>query len=123
VHIDLVTLSLVGALQALLLAPLLLAATLAYTGVARQSLRIWGTVLVLQALGWALMGARGQISDWLSIVLANGVLMISYAETARALRLLLDAPPRRGLLAAIGSGGWLGIVWFAQVQPNYPMRV
>ena len=52
-HIDLVTLSLIGALQALLLAPLLLAATRAYTGVARQSLRIWGTVLVLQALGWA----------------------------------------------------------------------
>lgn len=122
-HIDLVTLSLVGALQALLLAPLLLAATRAYTGVARQSLRIWGTVLVLQALGWALMGARNQISDWLSIVLANGVLMISYAETARALRLLLGVPPRRGLLAAIGIGGWLGIVWFAQVQPDYPMRV
>ena len=122
-HIDLVTLSLVGALQALLLAPLLLAATRAYTGVARQSLRIWGTVLVLQALGWALMGARDQISDWLSIVLANGVLMISYAETARALRLLLGVPPRRGLLAAIGIGGWLGIVWFAQVQPDYPMRV
>jgi diguanylate cyclase (GGDEF)-like protein len=123
VHIDLVTLSLVGALQALLLAPLLLAATRAYTGVARQSLHIWGTVLVLQALGWALMGARNQISDWLSIVLANGVLMISYAETARALRLLLGVPPRRGLLAAIGIGGWLGIVWFAQVQPDYPMRV
>jgi len=123
VHIDLVTLSLVGALQALLLAPLLLAATRAYTGVARRSLRIWGTVLVLQALGWALMGARGQISDWFSIVLANGILMVSYAETARALRLLLGVPPRRGLLAAIGIGGWLGIVWFAQVQPDYPMRV
>jgi diguanylate cyclase (GGDEF)-like protein len=123
VHIDLVTLSLIGALQALLLAPLLLAATRAYTGVARQSLRIWGTVLVLQALGWALMGARGQISDWFSIVLANGVLMVSYAETARALRLLLGVPPRRGLLATIGISGWLGIVWFAQVQPDYPMRV
>ncbi|HUH55798.1 MAG TPA: GGDEF domain-containing protein, partial [Rhodanobacter sp.] len=122
-HIDLVTLSLVGALQALLLAPLLLAATRAYTGVARQSLRIWGTVLVLQALGWALMGARDQISDWLSIVLANGILMVSYAETTRALRLLLGVPPRRGLLAAIGISGWLGIVWFAQVQPDYPMRV
>lgn len=122
-HIDLVTLSLIGALQALLLAPLLLAATRAYTGLARQSLRIWGTVLVLQALGWTLMGARGQISDWFSIVLANGVLMISYAETARALRLLLGAPPRRGLLAVIGIGGWLGIVWFAQVQPDYPIRV
>ena len=122
-HIDLATLSLAGALQALLLAPLLLAATRAYTGVARQSLRIWGTVLVLQALGWALMAARGQISDWFSIVLANGVLMVSYVETTRALRLLLGVPSRRGLLAAIGIGGWLGIAWFAQVQPDYAMRV
>lgn len=122
-HIDLVTLSLIGALQALLLAPLLLAATRAYAGVARQSLRIWVGVLLLQALAWALLAMRGQISDWLSIVLANGVLMISYAETARALRLLLGVPPRRGLLAIIGGSGWLGITWFAQVQPDYPMRV
>ncbi|WP_424683797.1 GGDEF domain-containing protein [Frateuria sp. YIM B11624] len=122
-HLDLATLSLLGALQALLLAPLLLVATRAYTGRARTSLRIWGTVLVLQSLGWLLAALRGQISDWWSIVLANGVLIISYAETARALRLLLGVPQRRAWLAAIGLAAWLGIAWFGIVQPDYRTRV
>jgi diguanylate cyclase (GGDEF)-like protein len=123
VHLDLATLSLLGALQALLLAPLLLVATRAYTGHARTSLRIWGTVLLLQSLGWLLAALRGQISDWWSIVLANGVLIISYAETARALRLLLGVPQRRAWLAAIGLAAWLGIAWFGIVQPDYRTRV
>ncbi|SEJ18882.1 GGDEF domain-containing protein [Frateuria terrea] len=120
---DLATLSLLGALQALLLAPLLLVATRAYTGRARTSLRIWGTVLLLQSLGWLLAALRGQVSDWWSIVLANGVLIVSYAETARALRLLLGVPQRRAWLAAIGLAAWLGIAWFGIVQPDYRTRV
>jgi diguanylate cyclase (GGDEF)-like protein len=112
-----------GALQALLLAPLLLAATRVYAGGARTSLRIWGVVLLLQALGWLLLGLRGQINDGLSILLGNAVLMVSYAETTRALRLLLGVPQRRRMLAAIGVAGWLGIAWFVQVDPDYRMRV
>lgn len=122
-HLDLATLTLLGALQALLLAPLLLVATRAYTGVARTSLRIWGVVLLLQALGWVLAGLRGQVSDWLSIVLSNGVLIASYAETTRALRLLLGVPQRRRLLAAVGLAVWLGIAWFGVIEPDYRTRV
>jgi diguanylate cyclase (GGDEF)-like protein len=123
VHIDLATVSLLGALQALLLAPLLLAATRVYAGLARTSLRIWGIVLLLQALGWLLLGLRGQISDGLSILLGNAVLMVSYAETTRALRLLLGVPQYRRTLVAIGVTGWLGVAWFAQVDPDFRMRV
>lgn len=90
---------------------------------ARTSLRIWGVVLLLQALGWVLASLRGQVSDWFSIVLANGVLIASFAETTRALRLLLGVPQRRALLAAIGLAIWLGIGWFGLVQPDYRMRV
>lgn len=122
-HIDLTTLSLLGAMQALLLAPLLLVSTRAYTGLARTSLRIWGTVLLLQAFGWALVALREQISDWFSIVLANGVLIFSYAESARALRLLLRVPQRRVLLMAIGLCGWLTMAWFWRIQPDYQIRV
>lgn len=122
-HLDLATLTLLGALQALLLAPLLLVATRAYAGAARTSLRIWGVVLLLQASGWVLAGLRGQVSDWLSIVLSNGLLIASYAGTACALRLLLGVPQRRGLLAVIGLAVWLGIGWFGLVQPDYRMRV
>lgn len=122
-HIDLATLSMLGAMQALLLAPLLLAATRVYTGRARTSLRIWGTVLLLQAFGWALLSLRGEISDWLSIVLANAVLIISYAESARALRLLLQVPQRRVLLITIGVAGWLVTTWYWWAQPDFEMRV
>jgi diguanylate cyclase (GGDEF)-like protein len=122
-RIDLATIALFGALQALLMAPLLLAATRAYTGIARASLRLWAAVLGLQTLGWGLASLRGLVSDWLSIVLANGLLMISYALTAHALRMLLHVPPRRFLLVGIGVLGWLGIAWFAVVMPDFRMRV
>lgn len=122
-HFDLATLTLLGALQAVLLAPLLLVATRAYTGVARTSLRIWGVVLLLQAFGWVLAGLRGQVSDWLSIVLSNGLLIASYAGTTSALRLLLGVPQRRALLVVIGLAIWLGIGWFGVMQPDYRMRV
>lgn len=122
-RIDLATVSLLGALQALLLGPLLLTATRTYAGLARTSLRIWGTVLLLQAIGWLLLGLRGQIDDGLSILLGNAVLMVSYAETARALRLLLRVPQHRRTLVVIGVAGWLGIAWFAKVDPDYHMRV
>ena len=121
-HIDLATIASLGALQSLLLVPLLLAATRAYTGVARRSLRVWSAALLLQGLGWMLMAMHGRLTPWLTIALAAAALLGSYVATTRALRLLLHVPQRRLLVGTVTLICWLGIAWFGVVMPDYPMR-
>lgn len=121
--IDMATMALMGAVQALLMAIVLWTATGSYAGVARASLRLRAGALVLEAVAWMLLGLRGQVGDWLSILVANAVMLMSYAITVRALRLLLGAPSRQRLVAAASVAGWLAIAWFAWVMPDFQLRV
>ncbi|WP_329742318.1 GGDEF domain-containing protein [Dyella sp. A6] len=120
--IDLATIAMLGALQALLLVPPLLAATRAYSGVARRSLHVWNAALVLQGLGWTLMAMHGRLAPWVTFTIASGSLLGSYAATTCALRMLLRQPRRRLLVGAVTIIGWLGIAWFGVVRPDYAMR-
>jgi len=122
-HIDLATVTLLGALQTGLLAVVLLIATRSYTGIAQASLRIRAWALALEASGWVLMGLHGQVSDWLSIVLANGIVLMSYALTVRALRMLLGVPQRHALVIVTGLLCWLAAAWFGVPMPDYRARV
>lgn len=121
--IDMATMALMGAVQALLMAIVLWTATGSYAGVARASLRLRAGALALEAVAWMLLGLRGQVGDWLSILVANAVMLMSYAITVRALRLLLGAPSRQRLVTAASVAGWLAIAWFAWVMPDFQLRV
>ncbi|KRE97820.1 hypothetical protein ASG87_14945 [Frateuria sp. Soil773] len=121
--IDLATVALLGAVQAWLMAIVLWTSTGSYAGVARASLRIRAVALGLEAAAWVLLGLRGQVGEWLSILVANGVMLVSYAMTVHALRMLLGVPQRRRLAAAVAAAGWLAIAWFAVVDPDYQARV
>lgn len=121
--IDMATMALMGAVQALLMAVVLWTATGSYAGVARASLRLRSLALVLEAVAWVLLGLRGQVGDWLSILVANAVMLVSYAITVRALRLLLGARSRMRLVATASVAGWLAIAWFAWVTPDFQLRV
>lgn len=121
--IDMATLALMGAVQALLMAVVLWTSTGSYAGVARASLRLRAGALVLEAAGWVLLGLRGQVGDWLSIVVANAVMLVSYAVTVRALRLLLGAPSRQRVVAVASVAGWVAIVWFTWAMPDFQARV
>lgn len=121
--IDLASIAVLGALQAGLLAIVLLVATRSYSGVAKASLRIRGWALLLEATGWLLLGMRGVLGDWWSIVLANGLVMLSYALTVRALRMLLGAPSRQRVVLLVSALCWIAIIWYAMVEPNYRVRV
>jgi len=121
--IDMATLALMGAVQALLMAVVLWTSTGSYSGVARASLRLRAGALVLEATAWVLLGLRGQIDDWLSIPVANAVMLVSYAMTVHALRLLLGAPSRLRVVAIASVAGWLAIVWFAWGVPDFQARL
>lgn len=122
-QIDLATVTSLGVIQTGLMALVLLVATRRYAGVAGSSLRLRALALGLEATGWCLFGLRGQFSDWLTVVLANALILISYALTVRALRLLLGVPQHRVLVIAVCLLGWLVQDWFALVQLDYPGRV
>lgn len=121
--IDMATLALMGAVQALLMAVVLWTSTGSYSGVARASLRLRAGALVLEATAWVLLGLRGQIDDWLSIPVANAVMLVSYAMTVHALRLLLGVPSRLRVVAVASVAGWLAIVWFAWGVPDFQARL
>lgn len=121
--IDMATLALMGAVQALLMAIVLWTSTGSYAGVARASLRLRAGALVLEATAWVLLGLRGHVGDWLSILVANAVMLVSYAMTVHALRLLLGAPSRQRVVAMASVAGWLAIAWFAWVTPDFQVRV
>jgi len=121
--IDMATMALMGAVQALLMAIVLWTSTGSYAGVARASLRLRAGALVLEATAWVLLGLRGQVGDWLSILVANAVMLVSYAMTVHALRMLLGAPSRLRVVAIASVAGWLTIAWFAWGTANFQARV
>jgi len=121
--IDLASIAILGALQASLLAIVLLFATRSYAGVAKASLRIRGWASLLEACGWWLLGLRGWLGDWCSIVLANALVLLAYVMTVRALRMLLGAPSRQGIVLGVSFACWLVVTWYAMVQPDYRTRV
>lgn len=121
--IDMATLALMGAAQALLMAVVLWTSTGSYAGVARASLRLRAGALVLESTAWVLLGLRGHVGDWLSILVANAVMLVSYAMTVHALRLLLGVPSRLRVVAIASVAGWLAIAWFAWGTVNFQARV
>lgn len=62
----------------------------------RGSWIMWGTALALSAIGSALLGRRGILPDFLTLHLANSLILIGYGLRANSLTLL-----KRGRLAYI----------------------
>ena len=121
--IDMATLALMGAAQALLMAVVLWTSTGSYAGVARASLRLRAGAEALEAAAWVLLGLRGHVADWLSILVANAVMLVSYGMTVHALRMLLGAPSRLRVVAVASVAGWLAIVWFTWGTTSFQARM
>jgi diguanylate cyclase (GGDEF)-like protein len=114
---------LLGALTTLLLGLLLAAVSRDIAPMLRPALRLWLRGNLLQPLGFVLFALRGQIDDLLSVVLANVLIVVAFADYARALHLLMQRPlPRRATRAAIAIVV-VTVSWFTLVQDSIAVRI
>lgn len=84
--LDIRTLVLLASLVTLLISVCLVYAARGYPEGLRGSLWIWARGTGVQSLGWLLLGLRDSIPDFVSIVLANTLISLGYAEMVSALR-------------------------------------
>ena len=59
----------------------------------RQPIRLWVRGLLIQPFSFVLFSFRGQIPDWLSIIVGNVLLVIAFAHIIQALRIYNRKPP------------------------------
>ena len=101
-HIDLQTLSVVTVFIAALLGALLV-----FAGLQNHSVRApmwWGAAHIVNASGFALLTSRGVAPDFVTIDLANALVLFGYGLTWTGAR-VFDGRPIRAVAHAAGAGG------------------
>ncbi|ODS64295.1 MAG: hypothetical protein ABS41_03275 [Arenimonas sp. SCN 70-307] len=122
-ELDVRSVMLVGVLLSILTVVLLAQAGQAFPVERRRLLRIWTVGLLLQPVAWALLATRGLVSDALSISLGNGLLLLGFAEMARAVRGFQGLPERRLAYWTLVSLVVVALMVFAEGWPHYSARV
>lgn len=89
----------------------------------QAALRIWVASLWVSTIGITLISLRGQIPDFLSIVIANSLIALAGALMVRGLSLHLERPFRWRVPLAIVLAYAAGIAWFAYAVPDLGTRI
>ncbi len=86
---------------------LIIGLALAYTATGyprnlQHPIRLWVRGLLIQPFAYGLLAVRDLVPDWLTIVVANVLLIIAYAHLIQAIREYSRAPDRSLVFFAIG---------------------
>ena len=120
---DLRTAIVFGALITLLTDVLLLLSWKSLPLGVRPSLRWWLAGMLLQPLGFVLVGLRNLAPDWLSIPVGNTVLALGLSCMAISLRLFYGMPERRNRLYALTAVVAVVAIWFTYGVPDPHWRI
>ena len=120
-HIE--TLSLISAIQSMVLAILLWVGTQGGPGAARTSLKLRAGALAVESAGWAMLASQAWLHPAQLLLGGNALNLLANGMAVVALRMLLGEPLRWRVVLAIGIVGWLGVGWFGVVDPDYRVRV
>ena len=94
-----------------------------YPRTLRNAIRLWVRGLLLQPIAFVLFSLRGSIPDWLSIVLANAVLVVSFAHFVLALRTYRGRPGVHRPLLFLIAVALIGEILLTYAWPNLHGRI
>lgn len=117
------SLSLLGALQAMTVALMLWLGVRSDQSRMVRSLYLRASALAVEALGYVTLAFGQQLPPAVLTLGGNALSLLAQAMSVIALRMLLDMPLRWGSVVAVGVVGWMGEAWFAAVEPDYQSRV
>jgi diguanylate cyclase (GGDEF)-like protein len=120
---DIRTALFLGAFLTLLTGLLLFAVRRQFAAALQPSLRWWILATITHPLGFILVGLRGAIADWSSVVLSNTLIGLAFGAFAVSLRLFNGSPQRRLRLAALVVATGVLSFWYTFVDANDALRV
>jgi diguanylate cyclase (GGDEF)-like protein len=123
VALDIRTLIMLAAVVALLNGASLRYVLREYPADLAPSIRLWTLGVLAQATAWILFGLRDQIPDWLSIVGANSLLSLAFAEQVYAVRLFGGLPVGRVAVYAPVVAVLLDEIVFTYAMPSMRLRL
>ena len=89
----------------------------------RQPMRLWVRGLLIQPFSFVLFSLRGQIPDWLSIIVGNVLLVIAFAHITQALRIYNRKSPLTALMFALVGITLVGLALMTYQWPTLHGRI
>jgi diguanylate cyclase (GGDEF)-like protein len=102
---------------------LLVMAKMAFPEDVHKSMLIWGAAYLVQTAGWLLVGLRGYVPDFLSIVLGNTLVSVCQAEINQAIRVFDGGAARRRYFYSLVLAGALAYTVLALVPGSLHARI
>ncbi|MDF2440552.1 MAG: hypothetical protein JWN98_1536 [Abditibacteriota bacterium] len=121
-YLDIRTIIFLAALFSLLMGMAIFVAARSYNDYIR-GMRRWGVACGCQGLAWLLACARGHIPDFLSIVIANTMLIVAATFYYQALREFNDEAPPHGSVYALSALLFTSFLYFTYVVPDMVIRI
>jgi diguanylate cyclase (GGDEF)-like protein len=98
-------------------------AMVGYPRALQHAIRLWVRGLLIQPFSYAFFSLRGQVPDWLSIVVGNALLVIAFAHFMHALRVYNQRrDPSIPMFVVIGTT-IVGEILLTYVWPSLPGRI
>jgi len=119
-HLDLQTLSVVTVFVTALLGALLV-----FAGLQNRSVRApmwWGAAHIVNASGFALLTTRGTLSDFVSIDMANALVLLGYGLTWSGAR-IFDGRPIRPFFVLLAPAIWMLLSRVPAIAADIEVRI